>query len=182
MIRTAVIDNGLSYVRSCYRSSEAIDFAFVPAQMAHASSLHAHDWVMVPNGCDHVALWRARGAVAAVLARGGAVVCGEGWFTDWVPGLQTGRKIAVFGDSAAVWPGVRWESRPVDNAWWRKDPSRPHITGVQQIRHLDNYNDALTHWLCQQRPSGPFTVERRWYAVRNFRPAVPVAAEAAPSL
>jgi hypothetical protein len=36
---------------------------------------------------------------------------------------------------------------------------------------LHRYNDALTHWLCNVRPSGPFTVERRWYAVRNFRPA-----------
>jgi hypothetical protein len=51
-----------------------------------------------------------------------------------------------------------------------KDPIVEH--GVQQTRHLDNYNDGLTQWLCRQRPSGPFTVERRWYAVRNFRPAV----------
>jgi hypothetical protein len=61
-----------------------------------------------------------------------------------------------------------------------KDPIVEH--GVQQIRHLDSFNDALTQWLCQQRPSGPFTVERRWYAVRNFRPAAPIAAEPLPSL
>jgi hypothetical protein len=52
---------------------------------------------------------------------------------------------------------------------------------VQQIRHLDHYNEALTQWLCQRRPAGPFTVERRWYAVRNFSPATQPAAAEHPS-
>jgi len=440
MIRAAVIDNGLSWIGACYPANAAIDFARLPARSAHASDLHQYDWVVVPNGSDHVALWRARAAVSSVLERGGVLTCGDGWFTDWVPGnrwihdnsqptalvryrirsdrhgllrdidlddfnfrdgisgwwacgyieaapgaevlledtwgrpvlvldehstpgkmllsasgplaenhggnagidrfwqralqflagtrpltapsmipelpaedatqqlpnesastiglvfngvwshwafatapkyrpcyrllyvheldwaaistldalvipfqsdlnvlltlqplferfLDGGKKIAMFGDSGASWPGARWEHRPVDNAWWRKDPTRPPITatdrthplygqladrhcgwhchgaftslpsaarviqhnaageaitwevqrgpgtllvstkdpivehGVQQIRHLDHYNDALTQWLCNTRPAGPFTVERRWYAVRNFRPS-----------
>lgn len=62
-----------------------------------------------------------------------------------------------------------------------KDPIVEH--GVQQIRHLDHYNDTLTHWLCKERPAGPFTIERRWYAVRNSAAsAVPTAAQTAASL
>lgn len=44
-----------------------------------------------------------------------------------------------------------------------KDPIVEH--GVQQIRHLDNYCDALTEWLCGTRPSGPFTLSRDDFGV-----------------
>jgi len=88
MIGAAVIDTGLSWIGACYPATAAIDFSLLPARSAHTSDLHRHDWVVVPNGSDHVALWRARSAVSSVLERGGVLICGDG-------GSRTGcRRIA----------------------------------------------------------------------------------------
>jgi hypothetical protein len=46
----------------------------------------ARDLLVVPNGSDHVALYRSRDAIHAHLAGGGALFVEDGWFTDWVPG------------------------------------------------------------------------------------------------
>ena len=43
------------------------------------------------------------------------------------------------------------------------DPIVEH--GIQQIRHLDNYVDKLTAWLCGTTPSGPFEVDPAAYGV-----------------
>ncbi|MEZ4700981.1 MAG: hypothetical protein R2834_11665 [Rhodothermales bacterium] len=43
------------------------------------------------------------------------------------------------------------------------DPIVEH--GIQQIRHLDNYCDRLTEWLCGVRPEGSFVVEANAYGV-----------------
>lgn len=42
--------------------------------------------------------------------------------------LETGRKIAVFGDSTPAWIDAEWVSRPVNNYWWVTDPSKPPAT------------------------------------------------------
>jgi len=46
------------------------------------------------------------------------------------------------------------------------DPVVEH--GIQQITHLDNYVDKLTHWLCGEKPEGKFEVERSDYGVEQF--------------
>ena len=46
------------------------------------------------------------------------------------------------------------------------DPVVEH--GIQQITHLDNYVDKLTHWLCGVQPEGKFEVERSDYGVEQF--------------
>jgi|GEM_PF-608230 len=43
------------------------------------------------------------------------------------------------------------------------DPIVEH--GIQQIRHLDNFVDSLTHWLCGIRPVGKFEVVADDYGV-----------------
>lgn len=47
------------------------------------------------------------------------------------------------------------------------DPIVEH--GVQQIRHLDNFVDSLTAWLCGVRPQGPFVVPSQAYGVSDWR-------------
>jgi len=39
--------------------------------------------------------------------------------------------------------------------------------GVQQIRHLDCYCDALTEWLGGGRPEGRFELDPRAFGVRS---------------
>jgi hypothetical protein len=51
-----------------------------------------------------------------------------------------------------------------------KDPIVEH--GVQQIRHLDHYCDALTEWLCGVRPSGAFTINPQHFGV-DWSPRAP---------
>jgi hypothetical protein len=43
------------------------------------------------------------------------------------------------------------------------DPIVEH--GVQQIRHLDNYVDSLSTWLCGVKPEGRFTLDPASYGV-----------------
>ncbi len=81
MIRAAVVSSGLPWIASCYRSCPAIDFRLAPASRPEGPDLADADWAVVPNGSDHVAMWRARAAVRELLARGGALICDDGWFT-----------------------------------------------------------------------------------------------------
>ncbi len=46
------------------------------------------------------------------------------------------------------------------------DPIVEH--GIQQIRHLDNYVDKLTTWLCGTTPEGKFAVAPDAYGVGEF--------------
>ena len=62
--------------------------------------------LIVPFQSDHQALARHRDSLYAFLA--------------------TGKKIAVFGDSAH-WIDADWADRPVNNYWWREQPLRPPI-------------------------------------------------------
>jgi len=47
------------------------------------------------------------------------------------------------------------------------DPIVEH--GIQQIRHLDNFVDSLTEWLCGVRPLGSFEIFPEHYGVADFR-------------
>ena len=69
--------------------------------------LLAYRGLIVPFQSDHEALAARREQLYAFLARG--------------------RRMAVFGDSAH-WLEARWAPRPVDNYWWKSDPTRPPIT------------------------------------------------------
>ena len=46
------------------------------------------------------------------------------------------------------------------------DPIVEH--GIQQIRHLDNYCDKLTAWLCGLVPQGPFEIDPLCYGVSGL--------------
>lgn len=42
--------------------------------------------------------------------------------------------------------------------------------GVQQIRHLDNFVDRLTEWLCGIRPTGSFEIPKAAYGIKTWPP------------
>lgn len=85
MLQVAVVDNGIHGLRDDFIDSGAVRYRFEPI---------TPDWrpdfpegvVIVPNGSDHVAMYRARRSIEVVLARGGAVLCFCGCYTLWLPG------------------------------------------------------------------------------------------------
>ncbi|MDE2155219.1 MAG: hypothetical protein KGJ32_04885 [Xanthomonadaceae bacterium] len=81
----AVVDNGIHGLRGHFVDSPALRYRFEPI-VRDWSPAFAEDVVIVPNGSDHLSLYRARHSIEAVLARGGAVLCFCGCYTPWLPG------------------------------------------------------------------------------------------------
>ncbi|HVZ41702.1 MAG TPA: hypothetical protein VHI13_20645 [Candidatus Kapabacteria bacterium] len=86
MLNAVVVDNGIHGLERMFRSGAPVRYRFERVGAAFAPDLSDADLLIVPNGSDHVAMYRARNAVRAFLERGGALFCFDGWFTDWVPG------------------------------------------------------------------------------------------------
>jgi len=84
-LKALVMDNGL-------RSGDAFpDEEWLEVSVATTGSdfkldLSPYDLLIVPNGADHVAMYRAREEVAKFLEAGKVVFCFCGWFTNWLPG------------------------------------------------------------------------------------------------
>lgn len=90
--------------------------ATAPKYRAFFELLYVHEFdterlapfrgLVIPFQNDHDAIAKRRDAITRLLASGG--------------------RVAVFGNGGE-WLGARWESRPVDNAWWLRTPSRPPV-------------------------------------------------------
>ncbi|CAM2068329.1 hypothetical protein SCOR_23370 [Sulfidibacter corallicola] len=52
---------------------------------------------------------------------------------DW---LTDGRVLAVFGDNPGDLLPATWEDRPIDNYWWKTDPTRPPIAATDRSHPL----------------------------------------------
>ena len=87
MLQVAVVDNGIHGLRDRFVDSVAVSYRFEPITRGW-SPRFAEDVVIVPNGSDHLSLYRARHAIEAVLERGGAVLCFCGCYTPWLPGTH----------------------------------------------------------------------------------------------
>lgn len=85
MLSIAVVDNGIHGLRRFFVDSATRRYRFEPIVRAWTPTF-AEDVVIVPNGSDHLSLYRARHSFEAVLARGGAVLCFCGCYTPWLPG------------------------------------------------------------------------------------------------
>jgi len=62
---------------------------------------------------------------------------------------------------------ITWETNQFGGTLFAStlDPIVEH--GIQQIRHLDNFVDALTQWLTDSRPVGIFTVPEENYCTEH---------------
>jgi len=85
MIKALVVSNGIGGA-AYYKSSDEIRYDLVEVTRDFDPDLTPYDLLVVPNGCDHVAMLKIRGQVRAFLDAGNAVLCCDGWFTNWVPG------------------------------------------------------------------------------------------------
>ncbi len=86
MLQAALIDNGVYGTQDYFTDTAQICYRRERVLGDWKPDFSNDDVVVAPNGTDHVALYRARTAIAAVLARGGAVVNLCGCFTPWLPG------------------------------------------------------------------------------------------------
>jgi hypothetical protein len=84
-LKGLIIDNGIGSGRG-YPDQDEIVFDRVTTSRNFRPDLSRYDLLIVPNGADHVAMFRIRDQVREMLAAGKAVFCFCGWFTDWIPG------------------------------------------------------------------------------------------------
>ncbi len=85
-IQALIISNGIEGLASLYRPNENIHYDWIEVGPDFNPDLMRYDLLVVPNGADHVAMYRIRDKVQAFLDAGGTLFCFDGWFTDWVPG------------------------------------------------------------------------------------------------
>lgn len=87
MLTATIVDNGIHGLRQNFVDSSLVRYRF-ESITPDWRPVFDDDFVIVPNGSDHVALHRARPRIEAVLQRGGAVLCFCGCFMPWLPGTR----------------------------------------------------------------------------------------------
>jgi len=85
MKRALVVSNGIG-AEQAFPSTKEICFDVVQVVPSLALELAGYDLLVVPNGADHVAMFRNRVKVREFLDQGKALACFCGWFMDWIPG------------------------------------------------------------------------------------------------
>lgn len=85
MKRALVVSNGIG-AELAYPSTSEICFDVVQVVPNLALNLDIYDLLVVPNGADHVAMFRNRDKVRDFLRQGKSLACFCGWFMDWIPG------------------------------------------------------------------------------------------------
>jgi hypothetical protein len=88
MLNALLISNNSAGLENYFVSNEQVHYTVCPITKNFDPDLSPYDVLIVPNGSDHVAMRAIKHKVAAFLATGKALVCADGWFTDWVPGNQ----------------------------------------------------------------------------------------------
>lgn len=85
MLTGLVVSNGIGS-EAYYPSRAEIEFTVHELDAKFQVDLLKYDVLVVPNGTDHVALYREREAIRNFLDQGKVLLCCCGWYLDWVPG------------------------------------------------------------------------------------------------
>ena len=85
MLKALVVSNDIG-AEQAYPSSSDVEYATVQIGPDFCLDLTGFDLLVVPNGTDHVALFRNREKIREFLNDGKLLFCMCGWFLDWVPG------------------------------------------------------------------------------------------------
>ncbi len=88
MLNALLVSNHIAGLTDYYVSNDLVTYTVAGVTKDFNPDLTPYDLLVVPNGSDHVAMLKIKDKVKAFLNAGGAVVCADGWFTDWVPGNQ----------------------------------------------------------------------------------------------
>lgn len=84
-LRGLVIDNGIG-AGAAFPDRDDVVFDRATTGSDFAPDLSRYDLLIVPNGADHVAMFRLRDQVREMLAAGKSLFCFCGWYLDWIPG------------------------------------------------------------------------------------------------
>ncbi len=85
-LNALIISNGIEGLTSLYKDSEEIVYGIVEVEKDFDPDLSGFDVLIVPNGSDHIAMYKIREKISAFLNEGKTLICVDGWFTNWVPG------------------------------------------------------------------------------------------------
>lgn len=85
MLKAIVVSNGIG-AENAYLSNSEVDFEVVQIGPDFTLDLQGYELLVIPNGTDHVALYRNREKIREFLDHGNMLFCFCGWFLDWVPG------------------------------------------------------------------------------------------------
>lgn len=88
MLNALLISNNIAGLEDYYVSSDLVQYTVCRITKDFDPDLTPYDLLVVPNGSDHVAMVKIKDKVRAFLDAGNALVCSDGWFTNWVPGNQ----------------------------------------------------------------------------------------------
>lgn len=86
-LQGVVVSNGIG-VETAYLGETLVDFRVAEVGAEFALDLDDTDVLLIPNGCDHVALHRKSSSIRAFLDRGGTLICSDGWVAPWIPGNE----------------------------------------------------------------------------------------------
>lgn len=153
MIQAAVISNGLGGLHYYFQSNEKATYHWLEITADFDPDLSGYDLLVVPNGCDHIAMLKAKAKVRAFLEAGKVLFCFDGWFTDWVPGnrwvMDNSKKtidIRYFkgSDRYGVFDGVDVQALTFSHGisgWWACGYIEP-ATGAEVLLH-DTWGRAM---------------------------------------
>lgn len=166
MIQAALIDNGLQGLRGFFADRECIRYTLIPVTGDFQPELESFDLLIVPNGCDHVAMAKVADRVAALLQRGGAVFCFDGWTTDWLPGFRwvgdrskstADVRYSVADDPANLMAGVNLDELIYHHGisgWWACGYIAPPATSHAVL--IDSWQRAVVVWDTHHTPGTVF--------------------------
>jgi len=86
MLKAAVISNHVEGIENMFKSSSKIEYSLIEITKDFDPSFAEYDILIVPNGCDNIAMYKIRNSVKKFLDNGKILFCFDGWFTNWVPG------------------------------------------------------------------------------------------------
>ena len=85
-LKIGVVYNGTEGSDALYINSEFAIYTLIRVSYPVNVNLDDIDVLLVPNGCDHVFMYRIKDDIKRFLNQGKTLLCFDGWFTDWIPG------------------------------------------------------------------------------------------------
>ncbi|PKP50316.1 MAG: hypothetical protein CVT95_02660 [Bacteroidetes bacterium HGW-Bacteroidetes-12] len=87
-IKAAIISNGLEGLHYYYKSNKTISYSIIEITRDFNPYFSSFDLLIIPNGSDHIALYKIKNKIHQFLDEGKTLFCFDGWFTNWLPGSR----------------------------------------------------------------------------------------------
>ena len=86
MLKAILISNNIEGIEKYFQSNDKVTYDICNVTKDFNPDLTPYDLLVVPNGSDQVAMGKIKEKVKDFLDAGKALICCDGWFTDWIPG------------------------------------------------------------------------------------------------